>query len=98
MLESRPTPEVLRRALDAHRLTLEQGGPDVDRQAAAGVHVRLLSVLERWDHLAPGDQEDLADAIWYVARIDDDRNDIEDRGGLDDDAARVERVLSRLEG
>lgn len=97
MLESRPTPDVLRRALDAHRLKLEQSGPDVDRQEAAGLHVRLLSALERWDHLTPGDQEELADVIWYVARIDDDRNDVEDSDGLDDDAERVERVLARLE-
>jgi hypothetical protein len=97
MLESRPTPDVLRRALDAHRLKLEQAGQDVDRQVAAGLHVRLLSALERWDQLGPDDQEQLADVVWYVARIADDHDDLEHPDGLDDDAERVQQVLSRLE-
>lgn len=97
MRESHPTPDVLREALGAHRLKLEQGGADVDRQLAADLHVRLMTVLERWDHLAPGDQEHLADAVWYVARINDDHDDIGNPDGLDDDAARVKELLSRLE-
>lgn len=96
MLENRPSPDVLREALGAHRLRLEQGGPDVDRATAADLHVQLMSVLERWETLAPDDQAHVAEAVSYVARVNDDHHDIDDPDGLDDDARHVEELLARL--
>lgn len=96
MLENCPPPEALREALNAHRLRLEHAGSGVALGTATALHVRLMAVLERWDSFGPGDQEQLADAVAYVARLDDDRHDIEKPDGLDDDARRVDALLQRL--
>jgi hypothetical protein len=98
MLESCPSPQILRDALGAHRLRLEGAGSDsdVDLGTATALHVRLMAALERWDSFGADDQEQLADAVAYVARLDDDRHDTESPDGLDDDARRVGDLLRRL--
>lgn len=96
MLENCPPPEVLREALNAHRIRLQGAGPDVDLGTATALHVRLMAALERWDSFGPGEQQQLADAVAYVARLDDDRHDTDVPDGLDDDARRVDDVLHRL--
>lgn len=96
MQENCPPPEVLREALNAHRLKLQGAGPGVDLGTATALHVRLMNVLERWDSFRADDQERLADAVAYVARVDDDQHDTEHAGGLDDDQQRVNDLLTRL--
>lgn len=96
MLENCPSPEVLRESLNTHRLRLESAGPGVDLGTATAVHVRLMTVLERWDSFGPDDQEQLAAAVAYVARLDDDQHDTDSHDGLDDDARRVDELLQRL--
>lgn len=97
MLENRPAPEALREALNAHRVRLEAQGSSADLATATALHVRLMTVLERWASLGPDEQEDLADVVAYVARVDDERHDTDSPDGLDDDAERVAQLLERLQ-
>lgn len=90
---------VLRGAVDDHMARLvahPAGSPPIDAELAGRIGRVLLAVLNRWDALTEPDRADVATAVRYYVETDEQIADLWEQTGLEDDAAVVREMLSRV--